>query len=271
MGLAFFRFDDAMGNPYQSLKDMSALRGDISFGGEKAGVDVGVTVLNMKIKDLYGGSVSKNELGVTLLADYIDKRELSKGEAGDLLVNFGATLEGALLVPLGSTEKPKGSYLEGSIEGSAGGRLIYLNPQDTGKFYIDASVEHRAQIDNFQDQEFTIKKVADNIALGGEVKVYEGNIVKIEGGVSDTDWGKSYSIKGGAEGEKISGNVSYEKRTSDYERFVPSSEKIEFGVTYKGGPKWEVDVIGAKTTEKYKGAQSNDIYKAEVKLKMFLW
>ncbi|OIP64399.1 MAG: hypothetical protein COV32_02050 [Candidatus Yonathbacteria bacterium CG10_big_fil_rev_8_21_14_0_10_43_136] len=93
----------------------------------------------------------------------------------------------------------------------------------------------------------------------------------MEVGKKNLDSGESFSVQGGVEGEKFKGSVGYEKNHSGYERFIPSSEKIEVSVSYKSGPKWQVDFIGAKTTEKYKDAQSNDVYNAEVKLKMFLW
>jgi hypothetical protein len=83
--------------------------------------------------------------------------------------------------------------------------------------------------------------------------------------------GDSFDVKTGVKYGQLEANIEYEKNTSNYKDFVPSSEKIEVGVIYKGGPKWEVDVIGAKTTENFKDDQSNGIYNAEVKLKIFLW
>lgn len=271
MGLSFTHFEDIKNNPYQSLKEMNALRGSMSFGGENKGIDVGVTVLNMDIKDLYDGSTEKNELALTFLGDYIDSAKLTKGEAGELLLNFGGVIEGALLSPLGKTENSKKDYLEGSLEASFGGKLIYINPQDTKKFYIDASLGGRTQIDNVQDQKFVIKKVADNIALGAEVNVFEASVLKTEVGVGNLDWGKSAHAQIGIENEKLEGGIKYEKKSSDFERFIPSSEKIEVGVNYKNGPKWQISFIGAKSTEKYKDAQSQNKTEVGVKLKINLW
>ncbi len=271
MGLSFTHFEDIKNNPYQSLKEMNALRGSMSFGGENKGIDVGVTVLNMDIKDLYDGSTEKNELALTFLGDYIDSAKLTKGEAGELLLNFGGVIEGALLSPLGKTENSKKDYLEGSLEASFGGKLIYINPQDTKKFYIDASLGGRTQIDNVQDQKFVIKKVADNIALGAEVNVFEASVLKTEVGVGNLDWGKRAHAQIGIENEKLEGDIKYEKKSSDFERFIPSSEKIEVEVNYKNGPKWQVSFIGAKSTEKYKDAQAQNKTEVGVKLKINLW
>lgn len=265
-GLIFFDFKDSFNNPYQSMADMNAWRVHANAKGENLGVEADATILHMNIKDLYGGSVSKEAIITRLAGEYIDKKQLTKGEYGKFLLNFGATFEGAVKFPT------EGRALEGVAgEGGLGARLIYLDPSNLGKFYVGASEVLRGQASDSQNQKTIVKETAKNFVVGGEIKVFEGNITNIEVGKKDLDWGKSLSIKGGVEGETFKGNVGYEKKMSDYERFVPSSEKIEVGVSYKGGPMWEVDVIGAKTTEKYKDAQSQDIVTGEVKLKMFLW
>lgn len=265
-GLVFFDFKDSSNNPYQSMADMNAWRVHANAKDENLGVEVDATVLHMNIKDLYGGSVATEAIITRLAGEYIDKKQLTKGEYGEFLLNFGATIEGAVKIPVEG-----GALKSASAEGGLGARLIYLDPNNVGKFYIGASEVLRGQTSDFQNQKAIVKEATKNFVVGGEVKVFEGNVINMEVGKKDLDWGKSLSLKGGMEGETLKGSFGYEKSSSDYERFIPSSEKIEVGITYKGGPRWEVDVIGAKTTEKYKDAQSNDVYNAEVKLKIFLW
>lgn len=265
-GLIFFDFKDSSNNPYQSIEDMNAWRVHANVKGENLGVEADATVLHMNIKDIYGGSVSTEAIITRLAGEYIDKEQLTKGEYGEFLLNFGATLEGALKIPVEG-----GALKSASTEGGFGARLVYLDPNNIGKFFIGASEVLRGQTSDSQNQKTIVKEATKNFIVGGAIKVFEGNVINMEVGKKDLDWGENLSFKGGIEGETLKGNVGYEKSSSDYERFIPSSEKIEVGVTYKGGPKWLVEVIGAKTTEKYKDAQSNDVYNAEVKLKMFLW
>lgn len=271
VGLAFFKFEDTQNNPYQSLKDLSAWRGRVGASNENVGVEVGATVLNLNIKDLNGGTFSTEELVVTLATDYIDKKQLTKNQYGEFIVEWGATIEAAVSKQLSSEGKgSKNSITGGQADGTSGGRLVYLDPNNIEKVYFEASETVRGTFSDFQNQKLTTNGEAINFAVGAEVKVFEGNVVNIEVGKSNLDWGKSFDIKSGLSGGKFKGEVSYEKKESDYERFIPSSQKVEVGVTYKSGPKWEVDIIGARTTEKYKDAQSKNISSAEVKLKIFL-
>ena len=181
-------------------------------------------------------------------------------------MNFGATLEGAVKLP------PNMKNLsEGMSEASAGARLIYIDPNNTSKLYLEAGDSFNGQINDFQNQKILVKKSEEKFTIGGEVKVYEGSIVRMEAGEGNHDWGKSKSLKAGLSEGKFAGEVGYEKKSSEFERFIPSSEKIEVGIGYKGGPKWEVDVIGSKVVEKYKDAESSARVNAEVKLKIFLW
>lgn len=271
LGLTFFKFEDSANNPYQSLEDLSAWRASARLGNEKIEIEGDATVLHMNIKDLYGGAIAREEAIGRLAVNYVDKKQLTKNEYGEYLANFGFTFESAMKTPIGERKSAKDSYRENKRELAVGGGVIYIDPNDVGKFYIRAEESFGDKSSDFQTWKSSIKETAKNFVVGGEVKVYEGEILNMEIAKSNLAWGSTLNIKGGIEGEVFKGNVGYEKKTSDYERFGPSSEKIEFGVTYKGGPKWEVDVIGAKTTEKYRDAQSNDVYNAEVKLKIFLW
>lgn len=266
IGLEFTNFQNSTNNPYQSLKDLNALGGSTRASNENFGVEAGATYLQMNTSDLHGGSVTTNEVVVTLEADYVDKKQLSKNEYGEFLLNFGTTLEAAIKLPPGIK-----NLKEGITEGAFGGRMIYLDPNNIGKFYIDASDVFRGQVNNFEEQKLAVREASRNFSVGSEVKVFEGSVLNMELRKSKLDWGESSGAKAGLTGGEFQGEIGYEKKSSDYERFIPSSEKIEIGFGYKGGPKWEVNIIGAKTTEKYKDAQSNDVYNAEVKLKMHLW
>ncbi|MDO8604485.1 MAG: hypothetical protein Q7K40_03785 [bacterium] len=272
VGLAFFKFEDTQNNPYQSLKSLSAWRGKIGASSENLGVELGVTVLNMDVKTLRDEAVSSEELVVNLAVDYIDQKQFTKDQYGEFVINWGATLAGAISRELGGNSKnSKNSLTGGQADATYGGRLVYVDPNNVGRFYVEASNMTRGTFTDYQNQNIATKEVAKNFVIGGEVKVFEGSIINVEVKNSELDWGERSKIEIGLEEEKFKSTVSYEKKTSEYERFIPSSEKIELGVTYKIGPKWQIDVMGAKTSEKYKDAQRNSVYNAEVKLRLFLW
>ena len=269
IGLAFLNYQDVYNNPYQSLEDLTVLRGRWAPKGERLGLESDVAVIHGNIKDLYGGYSAFNELIGRLAIDYINNSELSKGDYGRFVLNYGAAFQAGLRLPL--DRKISQQTIGEMGEGFAGAQLIYFDPNNIGKFYIGASEAYRGQINDFQNQDLFIKKAAENFIVGAEVKAFEGKIINLEAGLNNLDWGKSLSIKGGLAGEKLSGEIGYEEKSSGYERFIPSSDKISAEIGYKGGPKWEINIIGAKATEKYKDAKSADIYSGEVKLKMFLW
>jgi hypothetical protein len=55
-------------------------------------------------------------------------------------------------------------YIGGKTDGAIGARIIYLDPHNVGKFYIDASQVPRAN-HRFSGAKTFIKKVSDKIAL----------------------------------------------------------------------------------------------------------
>lgn len=267
--LTYFNFQDFSNNPYQSLEDLNALRGKLNLKGERFGLEADATVLHIDIKDLYGGSVAQDEIIGRLAADYIDSHKFTKSEYGQFALNFGTTLQAGLRLPLDKKIEMTGAGVMG--EAGAGMRLIYINPAETGKFYVGAQEMFRGQTNDFQNQDPIIKEVAKILTVGAEIKVNEAQILNLEAAGSGLDWGNKLELKGGLTGKEWKGELEYKKSKSEYERFVPSSEKISAEVGYKGGPKWEIDVLGSKTTEKYAGAKAEDSYGAEVKLKIFLW
>ncbi len=268
-GIAYFNFQDVSNNPYQSLEDLNAVRGRLNLKGERLGLEADATILHMNIKDLYGGSIARDEIIIRLAADYINSHKFTKSEYGQFSLNWGATLQSALKLPL--DEKLKLMTVSGIGEGALGTRLIYVNPSETGKFYIGASDMYRGQSDDFQNQDLIIKEVAKTLTIGSEIKVNEVQIVNFEVVVSELDYGQKLKLKGGFEGKEWKAGMEYEKTESEYKRFVPSSEKVSAKIGYKGGPKWEIDILGSKKTEQYKNAKTKDVYVAEVKLKIFLW
>ena len=267
--VAYFNFQDFNNNPYQSLEDLNALRGRLNVKSERLGFEADATVVHINIKDLYGGNVAQDEIITRLAADYIDSHAFTKEDYGKFILNFGATFQGALSLPL--DEEIGIGTMSNMSEAGAGMRLIYINPSETGKFYIGAQEMFREQKNDFQNQDPIIKEVAKTFTVGTGVKVNEVQVLNLEAAGSELDWGKKIKIKGGVASEKWKGELGYEKATSEYERFIPSSEKISAEVGYRGGPKWKLIFIGSKITEAYSGAESSDTYDAEVKLEVFLW
>lgn len=274
--LAVSRFDDVNNNPYQSMEDMSAFRfGARSVNDTKSlGVDLQATVLHMDVKDFYGGTVGKNDFVGRVAFEYLDEKQLTKRKYGEILANFGATLEVALSTSLGKKEDKRLSNLTySSATGGAalGTGLIYLDPNETGKFYIRAEEVFSPRMNDFQNQDITIWKTEEKFIVGTDIKVFEGQVLNMEATKSNLSWGESLGIKGGITGGDIKVSAGYEKLDSNQDRFLPSTEKSKLELGYNAGPKWRVDVIGSKTKEQYKDAKSNNIYTAEVKLRMFLW
>lgn len=273
LGLSFFKFDDVNNNPYQSMEDMSALQASYRTVNDlkSLSADLRATVLHMNIKDLYGETTAENDLITRVAFEYLDKKQLTKSQYGEFVANFGATLEGAISVPLGRRENKKTDYIAGAGEGAIGAGLIYLDPNDIGKFYVRAEEVATITSSDMVDIQFIAQKAQEKFIVGADVKVFEGQVLNIEAARSNLSWGEARSIKSGLTGGKLNFGMGYEKVDSEQTRILPSTEKSKLELGYNGGPKWRVDVIGSKTKEQYKDAKSNDIYTAEVKLRMFLW
>lgn len=256
--LSFYNYEDVYNNPFQSLDSMNAARGGVRFGGQKLGLEANATVLNMNIKDLEGGAVERNEFIGSLMVDYVDGHKFSKKEYGQFEARWGATLNTAISM------FNSDSY-SSMTEGSVGGRLIYVNPGETGKFYIGAAGDFRMQANDMEDQEQVIKNSGINLTVGSSIKVQEVKILNLEAAVKNADWGNVYKAKGGLAGEKLAGEIEYEKDDSKFERFIPSGEKISASIGYKASPKYSISISGFKSAEKYKDADKIEAYGGEVK------
>lgn len=274
LGMSFFRFDDVNDNPYQSMRGMSALRlGSKWLNSDKSiGAEIEATVLQIDLKDLYGSATEENDFIGRVALEYLDEKQITKSRYGEISANFGATMEGAISATLGRSNFPKAHHLTGATgETAMGFGMIYLDPNETGKFYLRAEEVYSGGVNDLQNQDIIARKTEEKFIVGADVKVFEGELLNIDATRSNFSYGNSTSIRGGITGGKLKISAGYEKVNSDQERILPSTEKTKLELGYNGGPKWRVDVIGAKTKEQYKDAKSNNTYTAEVKLRMFLW
>ena len=272
LGLVYTNFKNKRDNPYQSLDDLEAFQGNINLKNENFGLKANATVLHMNVKDLEGGTFAQNEVALGLIADYVDKHAFTKKEYGQFALNWGATIQGALATTAHS-KKDFSQGSDGMFEGGEAVRVLYINPSETGKFYLDASGLSRGITDNYEDQRLVFKKVSETFAVGGSIAVHEAQILNLEVAKSNFDWGQKITFEGGVKGETWSGRATYEKSASDYERFVPSSEKISAELSRKvnfGETKGEIVVLGSTSTEHYKGADTSGNYGAEIKMRIFL-
>lgn len=265
LGLTIFNFHDAYDNPYQSLRDLRALRIGKHLPGELLNVDVDATILHMDVKNMQEGVVANEVIVARLAADYINSHDLTKEQYGNLLLNWGGTIQTAIAMQLAETHD-----LQGSLEGEWGARLIYINPTDTNKFYMGASIRTRLQHGDMQDQEITIREVAKTFNVGATVKTNEVTVTNLEASVSTEDWGNKSKITSEVKSGDWSARAKYEKDWSKYERFIPSAEKMSAEVGYRG-PKYKIDILGFQNTEKYKDDENRRTAGAEVKLTIFLW
>lgn len=268
IGLAVFNFEDQK-NPYQSLEEMNAVRGRLRFGGEHTGIEAETTILHATLKDFFKKTPASyrqfDEIVSNLAVDYVNDHALAKGEFGEFAIRYGATVQSAI------------SYLMGQEgyrtkhELSSGMRFVYTNPGNTGKFYIGATGAAGTRLSDFEKQEDVLEETSRTMTLGAKLKVSEAVILDFDARQGVRQWGTRTELRAGVAGETISGRIEHEEDASRYKRFVPDKEKIGAGISYKGGPKWEIDVFGTKTTERYADAEAEESAGAEIKLRIFLW
>lgn len=269
VGLSFSNYTDTFNNPYQSLRVANALRGGGHFKGERFGLDADATLMFLSVKNFKEGAVDFNSIASRVFANYIEEFHLTKGEYGELKARLGATLQAAISMAISS-----GSFLsqtQFSAETSAGVRLLYLDPQEKGQFYIGVSGVGREQQADFQTQRPTVVNAAKQFSLGAKLKVQEGLILGLDASHAAHDWGKATEAKAGVQTKLGSAEVGYKKEKSAYERFVPSTEEISGSVSYTDNPKFEVRIFGFKKTEQYKDVKPHDEYQGQVQfvLKFF--
>lgn len=270
LALAYIGYKD-MGNPYQSLKDMQAVKGSLRLGDRSFGIELDTTVLNLNVKDLGNGVMAQQEIINRLNTDFINSHEFNKSKYGQFVLNYGLTLESGIRSIQSNQDAPRLF----SHEGSAGARLIYVNPEETGKFFIEATESERIQTSNMQNQELMLKKISDKFKVGGEMEVRPGTIVNFESAAHHLEYGAKDKVGFGIKEGKFRAEVSGEAVASDFKRFIPSSEKISAEIGYKLGeqnkPKGEVVIFGSRLKEHYTGQDAPDQYEMGVKMRIFLW
>ncbi|MBI5045529.1 MAG: hypothetical protein HZC14_00760 [Candidatus Niyogibacteria bacterium] len=272
LALAYIDYQDA-GNPYQSLKEMQALRGSWRLGNKRLGLDWDTTILNLNIKDLGSGVLAQNEIINRLNADFINSHELSKSGYGKFVLNYGLTLEtGLRFIGL---ELSKDALKAASAEGSAGVRLIYVDPKETLKFFIETTESGRMQISDPQEQRKTLKEVGNKLKIGQALEVRPGTIINFESALHNLEYGKKEEAEIGWKSDRITAKLGSEVVESEYKKFIPSSEKISAEIGYKIGaenqPKGEVVIFGSQLKEHYEGQDEPDKYEIGVKMRIFLW
>lgn len=270
LALAYLNYQDS-GNPYQSINDLNAMRASLRLGKEKFGVELDTTFLNLNIKDLENGILAQNEIINRLNLDFINSHQFNKDKYERFILSYGLSLEGGARYILGKSVKPFG-FAAGEAEGSAGVRLTYFDPNNIGKFFIETTDSLRLQKNDFQNQDLILKQAAVKLKVGGTFKAREGIILNLESAIAKTETGKTYEAELGIETSKIKGKIGAVVSDSEFERFVPSSEKISAEIGYKVGdqPKAEIIIFGSQLKEKYKG-ETADHYEIGIKMRIFLW
>ena len=268
VGLSHFKFEDVNNSPYQAIERMEASRFTARLKGEKLAVESNATIINMRLKDLYDGNIDLKELVVRLAADYIDSHSFTAREYGDFLFSYGATLQTAIRTPMEKDERDATSAM---AEAGMGARLTYIPRGSSGKFYIGASEIFRGQADNFQDQEVILKEAERTFTLGGSFKAQEVSLIGLEAKKTEADWGDLLRLSGTVRKGALKAGLYYQEDDSAYGQFTPFKKEVGIGVSYKSGPKWQIDIFGAKETRQYEESDSKDYYNTEIKFRIFLW
>lgn len=275
LGLYYINYQNS-GNVYNSLENLNAVRGSLRLGDKKLGAETDLTVMHFDIKDLGTKLFPRDAIVARLAADYIESKQLTKGDYGKFSLNFGATIESGIAYFL--EEGMSASKISGKSEASLGVRLAYLNPAETGKIFLEVQDAFRGSLNDFQNQDFVIQEILRKIAVGGEYKVREGTLVNLETALAQLDYGRNYLIKAGLTEGPVKSEISWLKELSEFELVKPSKEQIEASLGYqfalsktKQGPIGEINVFGSTGEEKYKYGEPQKVQNVGVKLRIILW
>lgn len=263
-GISFYNYQNA-GNPYNSLESLQSARGKLRLEEGTLCLEASATILQLDIKNLDNQTLSQNEIVGQTMADYTKGIKLTKGDYEKLKLNFAATLSAAFAYAIETNQ-----FVGKKVESGFGARLVYVNPSQTGKFWVGAEDVFRLNMNDLKNQDLIVQNTAQNFRLGGEIKVKEGIITNLETILGKTPWGKKTGIKAGIEAGKLKVAAGVEEIASKEERFVPSALKIGGEIGYKM-PKGEINIYGAIEKEKYKGAPEEKQWEVGVRYRIVLW
>lgn len=273
LAFAFTHMEDKQNNPYQSLASMDALRSSLRFDSKHVGVDAGVTLLNLSLKDLGNGAIAQREVIGNLGLDFINSHDFTKGEYERFVVRYGASIEAGMRKILGEKTRDDQKGLSGGmLEATVGAKVLYTDPANLGTVYVGVSDTKRKQLSDFEDQRVVTQDVSTKFEVGANVNVYEGAVLGLEASIADTEYGKKHTGQVALSGSHVGVKVEGEKVVSEMERFIPSSEKVSAEVSYRPAamPLAEISVFGSVKNEQYKGADDKD-YQVGIKARILVW
>lgn len=274
IALGFINYQDA-GDPYNSLESLNAARGGLRYKRGNLTIESSAAYMHLNVKNL-GAEIFPRELIAGILAgDYIKTARLAQGKIGKLNLHLGAAVEIGIAHFL---EQEKSlSKTEGSGDGSAGLRLIFINPEETGKIYLEAQETAGAMLNNYGDQDMVIRKTAEKIAAGVSFKVNQMNLINLEAALSELRHGRNYLLTAGVKRDKLKSELSYLQEISDYEHLAPSKRLVQGSFGYQiapeksKGPLGEINVFGALGEERYGEETDFDkITNIGLKLRIFI-
>ncbi|TRZ78298.1 hypothetical protein D4R87_00975 [bacterium] len=251
------------GNSYNSLESLQSVRAGYESENKRLGANL--SILHLNVNDINSDVLSQNEIVLEAFKNYAKNIKLDKGEYEKWRLQVGATLDSVLNYSL-----EKGIMNIEKADAGMGAKLIYMNPSETGKFWIGVEETAGLAYNDMQNQDLIVQRMAENFKLGGKIEVREGTVINLDTVYGKTPWGEKKNVRAGIETDKWKLNAAVEKQDSKNERYFPDKMKVSAEIGYKT-PIGEFDIYGALEKEEYKDVSSEKNWDIGLKYRMILW
>jgi len=220
----------------------------------------------MNLKDLdFGYNPDGFELH-EMVGRYAMLASLEGYRSSRFVLNYGMKLEAVnhySFFEKSYKNSKESNEVTAKLEGSFGSSLTY--ELGLNKFYTAISRGYRLQYNDFQRQDRIWHVADDNLSFGADVHLGRYSLANLELSGQNADWGSSFAIKGAFKNRGLNIGMNYERKNSDYERFIPDSEEYGIRLSYRKDST-TITVIGAEIDESYKDAQEEKNYKMESRI-----
>lgn len=253
VAISVSHFENKDSDPYQSISQMNSVRIGARGGTEQVSGEADVTYLHVAMKDLQNGTVNFDAIVPRIFGSYLNKQQITSGNFGEFSANLGATIQAAIALPMSGTFDSR-HRATSTLDTSFGGRVIYMDPSKTGRFYVGASETLQMGFQDFQTSKIVPKESAQKISAGAEIKVQEAGVLNFGAVCSRYEWGTGTELSAGHATPDTKIGVTYKKDSSSVERFVPSTQSVGVIASHQVTPNVEIRFTGLSSTEQYKGS-----------------
>ncbi len=219
-----------------------------------------------KLYDITAQNSATTDLIQKLAIDYFGNKQISASEYGKFMMEMGGTIQAASKYAFGMPSL-KGDL---GVEGGLSAKLVYINPANTGEFYIQAEQTSEVTFANIRAENLRGLALLNSgkIRAGGIVEVVKGTLVNFNAAIQHELARDTYEAGLGFQTPNFAFTfTTNQQRSSVVQMATVSKTELAMTKTLKQGniPLGEINLFGNSSSDNDGHIQTG------LRAKVFLW